>query len=205
MFASGPTGSIVELGNGGGTYNITQGRNPDGSAQLGKAALAAGGGATLDLSRATIVNLTTDSYMGIRTDGAGSQLKLSKFVMNHINVETPLRSTGIGIYARDSAEIQINEAQVTSVTRLVAADVSGIIRIGNANTRSDMSSSFSGTSGSPITLVTSVNNSQIFLKNIDVNGTGSHIYALRAATNSVINLEDTSISTTGLNGVGVLV
>lgn len=206
LFASGPTGSIVELGNGGGTYTITQGRNPDASAQLGKAALAASGGATLDLSRATVVNLTTDSYMGIRTDGAGSQLKLSKFVMDHMNVATPLRTTGIGIYARESAEIQINEAQVTSVTRLIAADLNSIIRIGNANTRSVMSSSFSGTSGLPITLVTSVNNSQIFLKNLDVNGTGLNMYALKAfSTGGVISIEDTSISTKGLAGVGVLV
>ncbi len=180
--------TIKEAGNGGGTYVLNSG--------VGNyAAIEASSGSTIDLSTATLVDLTTQQRVGIYA-GDSSSIEMSHLVIDQNYAGTD----GAAILAYGLSTVTVTELDVH--TNQVALNADGQGSEINIGARENVSSI--EVSGDNHAAVIAQNGASVNLVNTAIVTSGNNSNGVEITGGATLSFEGGSITTSGDNSHGVV-
>lgn len=181
--------TIVEAGNGGGTYVLNTGAGPNG-------AIEATYGSSIDLSTAALIDLTTQQRVGVYA-GHSSSIEVSNLVINQNYAGTG----GAAILAYDQSTITVAKLELTS--NQVALQASGE---GSAITIGEVGQGISSidVSGDNHAAVIVEDNASVSLTETAIVTSGNNSNGVEISGGATLNYEGGSITTSGDNSHGLV-
>jgi len=182
-------GSIVEAGNGGGTYIITTTAGPYG-------AIEASENSSIDLSTAKLIDLTTQQRVGVYA-GGNSSIEMSHLVIN----QNYAGADGAAILAYDQSTVTVARLDLTSnQVALQASGEGSVITIGAVG----QGTSSIDISGDNHAAVIVEDNASVFLTETAIVTSGNNSNGVEISGGATLSYEGGSITTSGDNSHGLV-